>query len=319
MKILVIGGLGYIGSHVVTELLAAGHKAAAYDDLSTGQAINAQPGCEVIKADLLDYGKLLDTLSRGKFDAVIHLAAKKAVGESMENPDLYAKNNIEGSLGLLSAMAKGGVKKLIFSSSAAVYGIPKDDKPLTEESPVEPVNFYGFTKLEMERSMAWYDKLKDIKFVSLRYFNAVGYDAAGRVKGLENNPQNLLPIIMEVASGKREKLQVFGGDWPTPDGTCLRDYIHCTDLALAHVKALELKDSAILNLGTGKGISVLEMIRAAGEITGRKIPYEIVGKRPGDPAALVASSAKAEKMMGWRAAHSSLENIIETTWARYSS
>jgi len=181
------------------------------------------------------------------------------------------------------------------------------------------VNFYGFTKLEMERSMAWYDKLKDIKFVSLRYFNAVGYDAAGRVKGLENNPQNLLPIIMEVASGKREKLQVFGGDWPTPDGTCLRDYIHCTDLALAHVKALELKDSAILNLGTGKGISVLEMIRAAGEITGRKIPYEIVGKRPGDPAALVASSAKAEKMMGWRAAHSSLENIIETTWARYSS
>ena len=319
MKILVIGGMGYIGAHVVVELIRAGHKVTVYDDLSTGQPNNAQLESTLIKADILDYRKLCGTLAYERFDAVIHLAAKKAVAESMINPDYYARNNISGSLGLLSAMAANGVKKLIFSSSAAVYGMPKDDKPLTEESPVDPINFYGFTKLEIERAMAWYDKLKDIKFVALRYFNAVGYDAAGRVKGLEKNPQNLLPAIMESMTGRREGLEVFGDDYPTPDGTCIRDYIHCTDLAIAHVKALGLKESATLNLGTNKGTSVLEMIKAVEEITGKKVPYKVVGRRSGDPAFLVASPAKAAKVLGWKAEHSSLQNIVRTTWDRYQS
>ena len=318
MNVLVIGGLGYIGSHVVIALREAGHDVSVFDDLSTGQLANQQPGSKFIKGDILDKPALDAAFAEVRPDAVIHLAGKKAVGESMENPNLYSVNNITGTLNILAAMAEYNVKKIVFSSTATVYGGVEGNMLLTEDTPTNPSNFYGFTKLEAERAMTWYDRLKGIKFAVLRYFNAVGYDAAGRVPGLEIGSQNLLPIVMEIACGRRVKpLQLFGNDYPTPDGTCVRDYVHCTDLADAHVRALSLKDSVTLNLGTGRGTSVLEMIAMVEKVTGRKVPYDMVARRSGDPAKLVAATDLAKKNLGWSAVHSDLENIVKTTWANY--
>ncbi|MGN1062891.1 MAG: UDP-glucose 4-epimerase GalE, partial [Alphaproteobacteria bacterium] len=258
MNILVIGGAGYIGSHVVKNLLDKGFFVTVFDDMSTGQTENLFQ-----KADFVQ-GNILDTIALGKvmsrhFDAVVHLAAKKAVGESMENPEKYAINNITGTLNILNAMAEHQVKNFVFSSSAAVYGIP-EYMPVDEKHPLNPINFYGFTKLEIERFLPWYHQLKGINYIALRYFNAVGYDADGAVKGLEKNPQNLLPIVMEVATGQRAVMNVFGNDYDTPDGTCIRDYIHVSDLAEAHIAALTYLadggESQSLNLGTGQGLSV---------------------------------------------------------------
>ena len=319
MNVLVTGGLGYIGSHVVVELLAAGHKVIVYDNLSTGVVANAQLASTLVRADIMEYKKLVAVMKDWHIGAVIHLAAKKAVGESMERPEFYAHQNIVGSVALMNAMVEAGVKKLVFSSSAVVYDVPPAAGALiTEDVPVAPLNFYGFTKSTIESLFPWYDRLKGIKCVSLRYFNAAGYDAEGRVKGLEKNPQNLLPIIMEVLCGKRPGMEVFGNDYPTPDGTPVRDYIHPTDLARAHIKALELEESATLNLGTGKGASVLEVIGAAERVAGRKVNHTIVARRPGDPAFLVAGTARAEKLLGWKAERSSLENIVSTMWNIYS-
>lgn len=239
----------------------------------------------------------------------------------MENPQKYAFNNINGVVNVLNAMAETGVKKAIFSSSAAVYGTPQY-YPMDEEHPVNPVSFYGFTKLETERLLQWYDRLKGIKFVSLRYFNAVGYDENGDVRGLEENPQNLLPIVMEAAVGKREKVKIFGNDYDTRDGTCIRDYIHVTDLGDAHARALlyleKGGESRILNLGTSKGISVLEMVLKTQELIGRKIPYETASRRAGDPAIVTAKADKAKEILGWEAKHSDIENIILSTWRVYN-
>lgn len=319
MHILVIGGAGYIGSHVVKELLKNGIKVTVFDDMSTGQHENLFPKADFILGSILDTQALERAMSQN-VDGVIHLAAKKAVGESMEHPEKYAVNNITGTLNILNAMAKYKVKNFVFSSSAAVYGMP-DYVPVDEKHPVNPINFYGFTKLEIERFLPWYGGLKGINWIALRYFNAVGYDADGDVKGLEKNPQNLLPIVMETAVGMRPGMKIFGNDYDTPDGTCIRDYIHVSDLASAHLAAINYLSqggtSQSLNLGTGKGISVLEMVQRTEEVIGQKINYEYAERRAGDPALLVATSDMAQRLLDWMPHHSDLDNIIRTTWAMY--
>ena len=319
MKALIIGGAGYIGSHVARHFLDNGHQVTVFDNLSTGQMVNIFPEENFIKGDILNTKELEDAMAGG-FDLIIHLAAFKAAGESMEKPEKYSVNNITGTINILNSAVKAGIQNLVFSSSAAVYGEPAY-LPIDEEHPKEPANYYGYTKLAIEQLLGWYDKLKGLKFAALRYFNAAGYDAEGRIKGLEKNPANLLPIIMEAAAGIRGRLSIFGNDYPTPDGTCIRDYIHVTDLATGHLAAAEylMKDrqSLTVNLGTGNGISVKEMADKAKEITGVNFKVEYVDRRPGDPANLVASSDKALGLLGWRAEHSSVENLISTSWNMY--
>lgn len=315
-KILVAGGAGYIGSHVVKAILKAGHQAVVYDDLSSGQRINLFSQAEFIQGDILDYAALKEAMSRN-IDAVVHLAGKKAVGESMLVPEKYAVNNITGALNIINAMTECGVKHIVFSSSAAVYGMP-EYLPVDEKHPLNPINYYGFTKLEFERNLEWYSRLKDFSYMALRYFNAVGYDAEGDIRGKELNPQNLLPIIIEAATGKREYLNVFGNDYETRDGTCVRDYVHVTDLAKAHVMALEkLMDGAkseVINLGTNTGTTVNEVIQAAEKVIGKKLNVKYVERRPGDPAELVASYDKAKKVLGWEPDYKNIEDIVRTTW-----
>ena len=321
MHILVIGGAGYIGSHVVKALLMHKMEVTVFDNLSTGTKLNLFPEARFIEGDILDYDAIAQALKQN-VDGIVLLAGKKAVGESMLNPMKYALNNINGIVNVLNAMVEAHVSKAIFSSSAAVYGMPQY-LPLDEAHPVNPINFYGFTKLKTEELLHWYDQLKGIKFISLRYFNAVGYDENGDVKGLEENPQNLLPIVMEAAAGKRAGIKIFGNDYPTRDGTCIRDYIHVTDLGEAHALALEYLDrggkSQILNLGTSIGSSVLEMVTKTQEVIGKKIAYEFAPRRPGDPAELTAKADKAQEVLGWKPTHSSLENIISSTWNMYKN
>lgn len=315
-KVLVIGGAGYIGSHVVRALLKNDFAVTVYDNLSTGQECNLFADAQFIRGDILDFQMLRQTMSEG-YDAVVHLAAKKAVGESMDNPQKYALNNLNGSVNIFNAMIDSGVKNVVFSSSAAVFGMPQY-MPVDEQHPVCPINFYGYTKLKIEELMDWYSRLKDFHYIALRYFNAVGYAADGSIKGREKNPQNLLPIVMEVATGKRQKMQVLGNDYDTPDGTCVRDYIHVEDLASAHVAAirqlLQNGDSHVINLGTNKGTSVLEIIEAVERVTGRKIAYEFAPRRVGDPAILVATNQKAQKVLNWQPDYVNIDEIIQTTW-----
>ncbi len=320
MHILVIGGAGYIGSHVVKSLLKNNMKVSVFDNLSTGMECNLFTEAAFIKGDILNYEEILAAMKQN-VDGVVLLAGKKAVGESMENPQKYALNNINGVINVLNAMVEAGVNKVIFSSSASVYGMP-EYYPVDESHPLNPMSFYGFTKLETERLLRWYDQLKGIKFVSLRYFNAVGYDEDGDVGGLEKNPQNLLPIIMEAVIGMRENVKIFGDDYDTRDGTCIRDYIHVTDLGTAHTQSLlyldKGGDSQLLNLGTSTGISVLEMIVKTQEVIGKKVAYEIAPRRSGDPAIITAKADKAKEILGWEAKSSSLENIILSTWRAYN-
>ena len=315
-KVLVIGGAGYIGSHVVRALLKNDFAVTVYDNLSTGQECNLFADAQFIRGDILDFQMLRQTMSEG-YDAVVHLAAKKAVGESMDNPQKYALNNLNGSVNIFNAMIETGIKNVVFSSSAAVFGMPQY-MPVDEQHPVCPINFYGYTKLKIEELMDWYSRLKDFHYIALRYFNAVGYAADGSIKGREKNPQNLLPIVMEVATGKRQKMQVFGNDYDTPDGTCVRDYIHVEDLASAHVAAirqlLQKGNSHVINLGTNKGTSVLEIIAAVERVTGRKIAYEFAPRRVGDPAILVATNQKAQKVLNWQPDYVNIDEIIQTTW-----
>jgi UDP-glucose 4-epimerase len=320
MNVLIVGGAGYIGSHVTRELLDQGHRAVIFDNLSAGLRENLFPEAEFIYGDIMDYPALCRAAGGGHFDALIHLAAFKAAGESMIAPEKYSRNNIGGTLNILNAASEAGIKHLVFSSSAAVYGEPAY-LPIDEKHPANPENYYGFTKLEIERFLGWYDKLRDIRFASLRYFNAAGYDIKGRLRGKELNPANLIPVIMEAAAGTRKELRVFGDDYDTPDGTCIRDYIHVSDLALAHVKALayitQNQRSLTVNLGTGRGTSVLEVIRAARRITGRELPVTMTGRRPGDPAKLTASSDLALTAMNWKAEYSDIDTIIRTSWEVY--
>ncbi len=320
MKVLVIGGAGYIGSHVVKALRSAGYAVVVFDNLSSGLRENLRADASFIHGDILIPGAVLSALYG--VDAVIHLAAFKAAGESMLQPEKYAVNNIAGTINILNAMSDAGVKHLVFSSSAAVYGEP-EYLPIDEDHPTRPENFYGYTKLEIEQLLAWYDTLKEIRSSSLRYFNAAGYDPEGDIRGLEQNPANLLPVIMEVAIGKRSTLSVFGDDYETPDGTGVRDYIHVTDLADAHVRALkytvENDLSLTVNLGSEHGLSVMDVLQAARSISGREIPATISDRRPGDPARLVASAKRARVALGWVPRYSDLNTLVQTSWEAYQN
>jgi len=322
MNILILGGAGYIGSHVVQEFLERGCRITVYDNLSSGLKENLSPKAQFVHGDICDYASLLDAMKSGDPpDAIVHLAAFKSVGESMLKPEKYSYNNIAGTLNVLNAALEAGVKNIVFSSSAAVYGAPAY-LPVDEKHPTNPESYYGFTKLEIERFLHWYEKLKGMRYASLRYFNAAGYDVQERVSGLEQNPANLIPIIMEVACGTREELQIFGDDYDTPDGSCIRDYIHVSDLAVAHSKALDYitktDKSLVVNLGSETGISVKETLETARRITGKNIPAKIAGRRPGDPAKLTASAAVARQLLGWEARYSDMETIIETSWKAYN-
>ena len=319
MKVLVIGGAGYIGSHVVKELMAKGHTVTVFDNLSSGLVQNLFPENDFIAGDIL-HPETLDAAFEKGFDAFIHLAAFKAAGESMIKPEKYSVNNITGTLNILNSAVNHSCFNMVFSSSAAVFGEPQY-LPIDEDHPKNPENYYGFTKLKIEEFMAWYEKLKGLKFAALRYFNAAGYDPEGVLYGLEKNPANLLPVMMEVASGKREKVCIFGNDYKTRDGTCIRDYIHVTDLASAHVLALEYiaskKESLTLNLGTGNGITVTEMLESTRRITGKEIKAEYTARRAGDPAQLTASSDRAKKLLGWEPKYSDVDTLIGSTWQAY--
>ena len=319
MKVLVIGGAGYIGSHVVKEMMKAGHKVTVFDNLSSGLRVNLFPQNDFIYGNILIPADLEAAFSQG-FDAFVHLAAFKAAGESMILPEKYSVNNITGTINIMNAAVKYNCKKMIFSSSAAVFGAP-EYLPIDEDHPKNPENYYGFTKLEIERFMAWYDKLKGMRFAALRYFNAAGYDPDGEIRGLEQNPANLLPRVMEVAAGMKDGMKVFGTDYDTRDGTCIRDYVHVTDLARAHVMALDYiaknDKSLTVNLGTEKGTTVKEIIDAARKITGKEIPSEDVERRPGDPACLYATSKRAKELLGWEPKYSDVETLVKTTWNVY--
>ncbi len=319
MKIAVIGGAGYIGSHVSRELLDFGYRVFVYDNLSSGLRQNLFKEADFTHGDILDVQRLNDFFDNARPDGIVHLAALKAAGESMLLPEKYSVHNITGSLNILNAASKHGIEYIVFSSSAAVYGNPRY-LPMDEKHPTEPENYYGYTKLAIEQYLQWYWRLKSIKYAALRYFNAAGYDIKGRISGLEQNPANLIPIVMEAAIGKRACVSVFGNDYETEDGTGVRDYIHVSDLARAHRMAfdkLQSSNSFTVNLGVNSGNSVLEVIKATERISGKKINYQITGRRAGDPAVVLANPALAKNFLGWQAECSDLDTLLETTWKAY--
>lgn len=319
MRVGVTGGAGYIGSHTVLALINAGHEPVVLDDFSTGSELNLLPGVPLIRGTYRNPDILSQFFSH-KLDAVCHFAALKAAGESMQKPLEYAAANIRGSLELIEALCSNNVQHLVFSSSAAVYGEPRY-LPIDEKHPEEPVNYYGFTKKCVEENLKWFSRLGRLHFASLRYFNAAGYDRSGKLRGLETKTQNLLPLVMEAAAGKRSGIDVYGSDYPTRDGTCIRDYIHVDDLARAHVLAVEHlgqnQKELIVNLGSEKGLTVLEMLDASRRITGRPIEGRITARRAGDPPELIASSKKAYEILGWKAECSDAETIISSMWELY--
>ncbi|MEC9486390.1 MAG: UDP-glucose 4-epimerase GalE [Prosthecochloris sp.] len=319
MNILVIGGAGYIGSHVTRAFLDNGCRVTVFDNLSTGTRQNLFGDAEFVHGDIMRPEQLREVMAGG-FDACVHLAALKAAGQSMSDPASYASANISGTINILNAMLDAGIGTMIFSSSAAIFGSPAY-LPIDEDHPKQPDNFYGFTKLEIERMLEWYDRLKGLKFAAIRYFNAAGYDVDGRIRGLEYKPENLLPVVMEVAAGIRERMAVFGDDYPTRDGTCIRDYVHVSDLAGAHVACLDYirkyRQSLQVNLGSETGVTVTEMVEKARELTGRPIPADPAPRRAGDPAELVATSARARDLIGWNPRYSDLATLIESTWNVY--
>ena len=319
MKILVTGGAGYIGSHVVYELIDQGHDVTILDDMSLGLEENIDPRSIFVQGSTHSDSDLNSVLSV-RFDGIIHLAAWKAAGESMTNPAKYAHNNLIGTINLLNACDRHGIKRFVFSSTSSVYGNP-EYIPIDENHPTEPISYYGETKLQVEKNLKWFSELKGIRFGVLRYFNAAGYDIKGRIKGRERNALNLIPIAMEVAAGIREKMQVFGDNYDTHDGTGVRDYIHVSDLAIAHRKALnyisENDKDLLVNLATGEGHSVLDVINKSKEVSGKDIPFDIVGRRAGDPATVVAVSNRANKVLDWSTKYSDLDTLIRTTWDVY--
>jgi UDP-glucose 4-epimerase len=262
----------------------------------------------------------LDSVLSVGFDGIIHLAAWKAAGESMTDPAKYAHNNLIGTINLLNACDRHGIKRFVFSSTSSVYGNP-EYIPIDENHPTDPISYYGETKLQVEKNLKWFSDLKGIRFGVLRYFNAAGYDIKGRIKGRERNALNLIPIAMEVAAGIREKMQVFGDNYDTHDGTGVRDYIHVSDLAIAHMKALNyISDNdkdLLVNLATGEGHSVLDVINKSKEVSGKDIPFDIVGRRAGDPATVVAVSNRANKVLDWSTKYSDLDTLIRTAWNVY--
>lgn len=314
MRVLVTGGAGYIGSVVVEELVADGHAVTVIDNLSKGHLAAVPPGVDLVRGDLHEREHLRELLAAAEIEAVVHMAADSQVGESVRDPGKYYHNNVVAGLGLLDAMVATGVGQIVFSSTAAVYGEP-EVQPIDETAPTRPTNPYGETKLALERAMSWYAGAHGLRFASLRYFNAAG--ASDRC-GEDHDPEtHLIPLVLQAAAGQLPHVTVFGDDYPTPDGTCVRDYIHVVDLARAHLLALSAlsRGSCIYNLGCGgAGYSVRQVIDTARQVTGATIPVVVGPRRPGDPAVLVASSARIQRDLGWRPARGDLGTILESAW-----
>jgi UDP-glucose-4-epimerase GalE len=314
VAILVSGGAGYIGSHAARALRRSGYEVVLYDNLSTGFRRLAQ-GFELVEGDIADEARLRPVLAR--VDAVMHFAAHAYVGESVENPRKYFQNNVVGALSLLNSALAAGIRRFVFSSTCAVYGIP-ERIPITEQTAREPVNPYGASKLFFENALAAYGRAYGLRSVSLRYFNAAGADESGEIGELHDPETHLIPLALVASTTNGPELQIYGSDYPTPDGTCVRDYVHVNDLADAHVRALQYLerngvDSLATNLGTGRGHSVLEIIQAAENATGRPVRRKIGPRRPGDPPVLVADPAKAQSVLGW-AAKRNLADIVSSAW-----
>jgi UDP-glucose 4-epimerase len=314
MRVLVTGGAGYIGSVVTEQLVADGHEVIVYDNLSKGHLDAVVEGAEFVEGELLDAEMLNRTLYERQIEAVIHMAASSLVGESVDHPNKYFQNNVIAGLMLLDAMLACGVKQLVFSSTAAVYGEP-EAQPIEETAVTNPTNPYGETKLAFEHALKWYDHAYGLRYASLRYFNAAGATAKC---GEDHDPEtHIIPITLQTAAGKRPHVEIYGEDYPTPDGTCIRDYIHVVDLARAHIQALDVlpEESRIYNLGCGgAGYSVKEVIDTARRVTGRDIPTNIGPRRPGDPAILVASSDRIKTELGWQPQFQDLELIVDSAW-----
>jgi UDP-glucose 4-epimerase len=331
MNILVTGGAGYIGSHTVRALLSDGHQVTVLDNLSKGHKESVSEGVVLVRADLEDREKLAVIFAKGRFDAVVHFAGSIEVGLSMKDPGLFIRNNVMNGVNLLEAMRVAGVKKIIFSSTAAVYGNP-DVVPIKEDSKLAPTNFYGISKLMFENLLSAYERDFGFNYAALRYFNAAGADSSGLI-GQDYSPDtHLIPRILKTLLGKYEFVEIFGIDYKTPDGTCVRDYIHVSDLADAHVKALDYvaggagamgkngrQRSGVFNLGNGNGFSVREVIKAAEKVTGKKVPVRASARREGDPAVLVADSTRARKVLGWKPKYSDLESIVGSAWKWHSA
>ncbi|NYE56426.1 UDP-glucose 4-epimerase GalE [Carboxydothermus ferrireducens] len=314
--ILVTGGAGYIGSHIVRQLCLKNEKVLVVDNLSKGHKKAVDIRAKLIVGDFGDENLLLEIFKKYDIKAVIHMAAQSLVGESMSQPEKYFEENISKTLSLLKVMLKANVKKMVFSSTAAVYGEP-EKWPITEDFPQKPTNVYGYSKLVIEQCLEWYRQIHGFNYVSLRYFNAAGADPSGDI-GEDHNPEtHLIPLIFKVILGEQEELTVFGTDYPTPDGTCIRDYIHVNDLAEAHILALNKlnkDESGVYNLGNQKGFSVKEIIKVAEEVTGVKVKVRYGQRRPGDPAVLVASSEKIQKELNFTPKFGDIKTIVQTAW-----
>jgi UDP-glucose 4-epimerase len=311
MKIFVVGGAGYVGSVCTELLLEEGHSVTIFDNLSEGHRRALDPRAEFVEGDLVDRQSIEKTMAKQRPDAVMHFAANALVGESMQNPSKYFRNNIANGLNLLDAMIAAGVAKIIFSSTCAIFG-PPERVPIDEATLARPINPYGESKLAFEKILRWYGEIHGLKFVSLRYFNAAGASAKfGEDHRVETH---LIPAVLKVALGQKPNVEIFGTDYETPDGTCIRDYIHILDLARAHILALTSAKSDFYNLGTGGGASVREVIDSCRKITGCKIDIVEKPRRPGDPPRLIASSEKIKRELGWKPQFQSLDAIIESAW-----
>ena len=316
MRVLVVGGAGYIGSHTALALADAGHEPIVYDNLEMGHEWAVQWG-PIIQGDLAEGELLRRTIRQYEIDSVIHFAAYAYVGESVQNPRKYFRNNVVNTLNLLDAMVDTGVRHIIFSSTCATYGTPVADR-IDERHPQSPINPYGESKLMVERMLRWYGDAYDLNWVALRYFNAAGADPEARIGESHDPETHLIPLVIDAAIGRRGPVQIFGTDYPTPDGTAVRDYIHVLDLADAHIRSLTfLRDggeSRAFNLGNGRGYSVREIVDSVQRVSGRPVPYEEGPRRAGDPPELVANASQATEVLGWRPAYTGIDDIVETAW-----
>jgi UDP-glucose 4-epimerase len=315
MRFLVTGGAGYVGSHLVAEILVRGGEVVVVDNLVTGHRLAVSPGARLIEADIGDPEAMAEIFAQGPFEAVFHFAARSLVGESMRDPLLYFRENVGKGAHLITACAAAGVRKFVFSSTAALFGVPQRG-PIAEDAPIAPVSAYGESKAMIERMLDWAERAHGMRVACLRYFNAAGADPAGRL-GEDHRPEtHLIPLAIDAALGRRDPLQLFGTDFPTPDGTCIRDYIHVSDLADAHLRVLSCLDreSISCNLGTGRGNSVREVLRAIEVVSGKPVPHSVAGRRAGDPAVLVAASGRIAAATGWAPHFTRLEDTVATAW-----
>lgn len=313
MKILVTGGSGYIGSVTLRRLMAAGHKVAIFDNLERGHRETVPAGVPLHVGDLRNAAEIEAAMEAERPDAVMHFAAYALVGESMRQPELYFGNNVGGGINLLEAMRKCGVGRIVFSSTCATYGEPGTDL-ISEDTPQRPTNPYGESKLMFEKMLRWHRELHGLSAIALRYFNACGAEGGLGEDHRVPCETHLIPLVLQVALGQAEKAKIFGDDYATPDGTCIRDYVHVSDLAEAHLKAIETGAEGAVNLGTGRGFSVREVVEGARRVTGRSIPAEVVARRGGDPDRLVAKVGRAEEVLGWKAKFTDIDAILETAW-----